>query len=35
MIAGTLSKLYPAPIALCLNDFIGTIEQIINELTRL
>jgi len=35
MIARTLSKLYPAPIALCQNDLIGTIEQITNDLTRL
>jgi hypothetical protein len=35
MIARTLSKLYPAPIALCQHDLIGTIEQITNDLTRL
>jgi hypothetical protein len=35
MIAHTLSKLYPAPIVLCQNDLIGTIEQVTNDLTRL
>jgi hypothetical protein len=35
MIARTLSKLYPAPIALCQNHLIGAIEQITNDLTRL
>jgi hypothetical protein len=32
MIARTLSKLYPAPIALCQHDLIAT-EQITNDLT--
>jgi hypothetical protein len=31
MIARTLSKLYPAPIALCENDLVGTIEQTTND----
>jgi len=35
MIARTLSKLYPAPMALCQHDLIGTSEQITNDLTRL
>jgi hypothetical protein len=28
-------KLYPAPIAPCRHDSIGTIKQITNDLTRL
>ena len=35
MIARALSKLCPAPIALCQHDLIGTSEQITNDLTRL
>ena len=35
MIARISSKLYPAPIALCQHDLIGTSEQITNDLTRL